>query len=115
MKSSETKKKRSLKRVALSAILFGAIIILFSAVLVEIVLFIYPTLENYKRELTHEGDFATALIGEEYLEKVFQEVKDVYYSTPEEIRHEQYSDEYVNIIRPLADDEFMAARNILTT
>ena len=88
MKSSETKKKRSLKRVALSAILFGAIIILFSAVLVEIVLFIYPTLENYKRELTHEGDFATALIGDEYLEKVFSEVKDVYYNTPEEIRHE---------------------------
>ena len=115
MKSSETKKKRSLKRVALSAILFGAIIILFLAVLVEIVLFIYPTLENYKRELTHEGDFATALIGDEYLEKVFSEVKDVYYNTPEEIRHEQYSDEYVNIIRPLVDDEFMNARNILTT
>lgn len=115
MKSSETKQKRSLKRVALSAILFGAIIILFSAVLVEIVLFIYPTLENYKRELTHEGDFATALIGDEYLEKVFSEVKDVYYNTPEEIRHEQYSDEYVNTIRPLVDDEFMNARNILTT
>ena len=52
MKSSETKKKRSLKRVALSAILFGAIIILFLAVLVEIVLFIYPTLENYRSAFT---------------------------------------------------------------
>lgn len=115
MKSSETKKKRSLKRVALSAILFGAVIILFLAVLVEIVLFIYPTLENYKRELTHEGDFATALIGDEYLEKVFRQVKDVYYNTPEEIRHDQYGDEYVSIIMPLADDGFMTARNILTT
>ena len=115
MNKPKTKKKRSLKRVALSAILFGAVIILFMAVLVEIVLFIYPTLENYKRELNHEGDFATALIGQDYLEKIFKQVKDVYYETPEEIRHDQYGEEYVSRIRPIADEEFLKARGILET
>jgi len=115
MNQPETKKNRSLKRVALSAILFGAIIILIMAVLVEIVLFIYPTLENYKRELDHEGSLVTALIGQEYLETVFDKVKDAYYSTPEEIRHDQYGDEYVSIIRPIADEEFLEARKILNT
>lgn len=111
----DLKKKRSLKRVAFRAILIGAFIILFLSVLIELVLFIYPTLENYKRELNHEGEFAVSLIGQEYLEKVFEQVKDVYYSTPEDIRHDQYGDEYVGVLLPIVDEDFLNARNILTT
>ena len=115
MQKNESKQKKSLKRVVVSAILFGAVAILFLAVLVEVVLFAYPTLENYKREMDHEGSYATALIGQEYLEDIFRRTKETYYGTDEELRRDQYSDEYAGICFELVDDDFMHARNILET
>ncbi len=99
----------------MSAILFGAFIILILAVIVEIVLFVYPTLENYKREMGHEGDYATALIGQDYLEDIFKRTKEAYYSTPEEIRKNQYADDYTDICFGLVDENFMQARSVLET
>jgi sigma-B regulation protein RsbU (phosphoserine phosphatase) len=115
MKKKETKQKNSLKRVVMNAILFGAFAILILAVIVEIVLFIYPTLENYKREMGHEGDYATALIGQEYLEDIFRRAKESYYSTPEEIRKNQYAEDYTDICFELVDENFMHARSVLET
>ncbi len=113
MNKTLIKKKTSLKRVALRAILFSALLLLILAIIVEIVLFIYPTIDNYKREMDHEGAFALALIDKDYLERITKEVKDVYYNTPEEIRKDQYGDEYTTITRALVDDDFMKARSIL--
>ncbi len=114
MQNSVVTKKKSLKRVATGAILFNTLVLLLLSVLVEMVLFIYPTLENYKREMNHEGAYAATLIGTEYLEKIFARVKETYYAAPEELRQNQYSEEYTNLLYPLVDDEFMAARKILT-
>ncbi len=115
MQNNENAKRKSLKRVVMNAILFGAVIILLLAVLVEVVLFVYPTLENYKREMNNEGDIATALIGDEYLENTFARVKELYYSTPEELRKNQYSEEYIERMYENVDEDFLSARSILET
>ena len=115
MSDGRGKKRESLKRMAHVAILFAALIILAIAVLVEIVLFIYPTMENYKREMTHEGMMAAGIIGDKYIEEYFGRVKEVYYKTPEEIRANEFSREYIDILIPLVDEEFNAAREVLKT
>ena len=114
MSEPKTKKKTSLKRVALGAILFSALLLLLFAIIVEIVLFIYPTLENYKREMDHEGSYVIALVGPDYMQKICRQVQDVYYNTPEETRKDQYGDEYTAIARSLVDEDFLEARNLLS-
>ena len=111
----KSKKKRSLRRVARTAILLGAFIILFVEVIVLAGLFFFPTLSSYKREMDHEGAYATELIGKEYLEDIFDRTRNVYYSTPEKIRSERFSDEYIERILPIIDDEgeFGQARRVL--
>jgi sigma-B regulation protein RsbU (phosphoserine phosphatase) len=115
MHNKESGQTKSLRRVVVSAILFGAVTTLILAVVVEVVLFIYPTLENYKREMDHEGDFATAIIGQDYMEDIFRRTKELYYSTPEEVRADQYSDAYTDICFTLVDEDFLKARDILQT
>ena len=113
MKRHKKKNKKSLERMAFYAILFGMCIILVLAILVELVVFVYPTMQNYKREMNHEGRFATSMIDQDYLAKICKNVKDTYYSTPEEIRADQSSDDYLSVIVPLIDDDYKAARTVL--
>ena len=108
-------KRKSLRRVVTNAILLGAFIILLLAVIVEMVLFAYPTLENYKREMNHEGRYAAALIGDEYLESIYARTKEVYFRIPDEEKADMYSEEYINNFIPLIDEDFHAARKVLTT
>lgn len=108
-------KRKSLSRVVTNAILFSAFIILLLAVIVEIVLFAFPTLQNYKREMDHEGRYAAAIIGDEYLENIFARTKEVYFGIPEEEKADMYSKEYINNFIPLIDEDFHAARKVLAT
>ena len=55
LKSQKKKNKKSLERMAFYAILFGMFTILVLAILVELVVFVYPTMQNYKREMNHEA------------------------------------------------------------
>ncbi|WP_024865164.1 SpoIIE family protein phosphatase [Butyrivibrio sp. FCS014] len=112
-RSKTTTKRKSLKRVARNAILFGALVFIIMTAVVEGVLFIFPTLQNYKREMLHEGDYAYSLIGQEYVEQIYKEVKEVYYSVPDDIKADRFSDEFKSYLIPIIDDDFLAAREIL--
>ncbi len=113
MQDSNDNTNHSLRKMVFGSIFLGAVIILFLAAFVEMSLYIYPTLGAYKREMSHEGEFAVELIGKEYIENIFNDVRMVYYSTPEEIRANQYEEAYINRLIPLVDDDFMVARRTL--
>ncbi len=113
MRDKNTHKKKSLRRVAIGAILFGALMILVLAVFIEVILFVYPTMQNYKREMNHEASYALSLIGDDYLKEIFEKTREMYYSTPEEIRREQFTEEYMVNIDPLLDESYEMAREIL--
>lgn len=107
------KNKKSLERMAFYAILFAMLTILVLAIIVEYIMFVFPTMQNYKREMDHEGEFAAAMIDKEYLARFCGQVKDLYYNTPEEIRANQSGKEYIDRIIPLVDDNFADAREVL--
>lgn len=107
------KNKKSLERMAFYAILFAMLTILVLAIIVEYIMFVFPTMQNYKREMDHEGEFAAAMIDKEYLARFCGQVKDLYYNTPEEIRADQSGKEYIDRIIPLVDDNFADAREVL--
>ena len=112
-KTRQQKKKRSLQRMAVYTILFGALIFMLLLSLVELVLHVYAIMGNYKSEAVHEGSFVISLIDPEYLEKIFAETKANYAAAPEELRLEQFTDAYRIYCATLLDDQYMAAREIL--
>ncbi len=105
--------KNSLKRMANRSILFGASTFLVLLLITEMFLFVFPTMGSYKKEFDHESKYVADLIGMPYIEDIIKRTKDIYYSTPEEIRHDQFDDEYRDLLIPLVDDDFRAARNYL--
>lgn len=112
-KTRQQKKKRSLQRMAVYSILFGALIFMLLLSQVELALHIYAIMGNYKSEAVHEGSFAVSLIDPEYLEKIFAETKANYAAAPEELRLEQFTDAYRIHCATLLDEQYMAAREIL--
>ncbi len=114
MKQASQNKNNSLQRVVLEAILFCACTILVMFIVLDGLIVIGPTLRAYKREAKHLGNFVTSLIGNEYLEQCYAAVKDVYYSTPEEIRADQFADDYVQRIIVNIDNEYKANRNMIS-
>lgn len=114
MEQASHNKNNSLQRVVLEAILFCACTILVMFIVLDGLIVIGPTLRAYKREAKHLGNFVTSLIGNEYLEQCYAVVKDVYYSTPEEIRADQFADDYVQRIIVNIDNEYKANRNIIS-
>ena len=113
MKRHKKTNKKSLERMAFFAILFGMCTILVLAILVELVVFVYPTMQNYKREMDHEGKFAAAMIDQAYLAKICSDVKEMYYNTPEELRARQSTDEYIDICVKVIDNDYLAVREVL--
>ena len=107
-------KKRSLSKVVDRSIFIGAVFLLFASLIVETIIGIVPTLRFYKREMKNEGEFLVSLLGEDYIRECIKKTKDLYYSTPEEIRSNQYSDEYISRILPIIDDEYKSKRNIMS-
>ena len=106
--------KRSLQRVVNLAILFVVCSFLLLSVIVEALTFVVPTLRFYKREMEHVGAIVTSLVGEDYINEMIEKTKEVYYSTPEEIRSDQFSDEYLECILPLIDDTYRDKRNLIS-
>ncbi len=113
MKNSSQKEKKSLQRVAIHAILLGALIFMFILSAVELVLHIYAIMGNYKDEAKHEGSFVLSLIDPVYLERIFAETKANYESTPEELRSQEFTDAYRERCAVLLDEEYFVARDIL--
>ncbi|MBP3825636.1 MAG: hypothetical protein ILA11_07850, partial [Butyrivibrio sp.] len=67
--------------MAFYAILFAMLTILVLAIIVECIMFVFPTMQNYKREMNHEGEFAAAMIDQEYLAEFSRSVTELYYKT----------------------------------
>ena len=106
-------KYNSLKRVVARTILFGAFFFLILAMALEVLLLIFSTMESYKREVDHDANYIMAILDTDYLEDLFHNVQDIYYNTPEEIRHQQNKQEYVDKLLPLLDNSFNYGRYYL--
>ena len=115
MSSADHKKKQSLEKAAFWYIFFAAGMLIFLITVFELIVNGYSLLQNYKRESNEDVGYAIRLIGAEYLEDIFRETEEVYYSTPEEIRSERFSNEYKERLIPLVDEDFMDARFVMTS
>lgn len=113
MKNNSQRKKKSLQRVAVRAILLGAFIFMFVLSGVEFVLHIYAIMGNYKDEAEHEGSFVMSLIDQDYIDRIFAETKANYDSIPEELRLQEFTDPYRERCAVVLDDEFFVAREVL--
>ena len=110
----KTTKKRPLQRVVFLAIFIGASIFMLLLNTLSLIQNVRGIFRNFKREARHEVAYALSMLDMEYIEKLFKDVQETYYNTPEDIRHDQYGDEYQNLIRPFASTpEYAAARKVL--
>ncbi len=114
MRSEKKMKKSSLRRVVTRTILFSVGISFIFAILIENFFIIIPTMGQYKTEMIHEGDFMTTLMGRDYLLDCFEKTKDIYYNSPEELRADQYSDDYVQTVLPIVDQEYKDKRKLMS-
>ena len=111
--NNRRKKYVSLRKKAFRAILAGSLILILVGIVAGLLLHVYSSLRHYKIEAEHLLDSMLALQDSAYLEKIFQETKKIFESLPEEVIDDQMSDEFDNAFRPLVDDDFFAARDIL--
>ena len=115
MNHGKDRKKRyvSLRTKAFRVILTGSLILILAEITAGLLLHTYSSLRHYKVEARHLLDTMMALQDSAYIEKIFQETKKIYDSLPEEVLNDQMSEEFDNAFRPLVDDDFFAARDIL--
>lgn len=115
MSTARPEKKQSLEKVAFWNVFFAAAMLIFLMSCLEFVIYAYSLMQNYKRESNEDVGYAIRLIGAEYLDEIYQKTEDVYYSVPEEIRSQRFSDEYKQYLIPLVDQTFLNARFIMTS
>lgn len=73
----------------------------------------YSLLRMRDDESLHMAEYAFSLMDREYIEKLYAETKQMMDHLPQEAREDQYSDAFISLSRPLADDKFMEQRDIL--
>ncbi|WP_051688438.1 PP2C family protein-serine/threonine phosphatase [Butyrivibrio sp. AE2032] len=112
-KKDQEERYVSLQTKAFRIILVWSLIIILVGSTVGILLHTYSSLRHYKEEADHLLDSMMALQDSAYIEKIFRETQRIYYSLPEKVLEDQSSDEFDNAFRPLVDDDFDAARDIL--
>ena len=115
MNHGKDRKKRyvSLRTKAFRVILTGSLILILAEITAGLLLHAYSSLRHYKVEARHLLDTMMALQDSAYIERIFQETKKIYDSLPEEVLNDQLSEEFDNAFRPLVDDDFFDARDIL--
>ena len=115
MNQEKNRKKRrvSLQKKAFRSILAGSLVLILAGITAGLLLHTYSSLRHYKIEAKHLLDTMVALQDSAYLEKIFQETRSIYETIPDEVRDDQMSDEFDNAFRPLVDDDFFTARDIL--
>ncbi len=110
-----SEKRQSLEKVAFWNVFFAAAILIFLMICLAFAVNTYSLMQNYKRESIEDVNYALRLIGTEYLEDIFEQTEEVYYSVPEEIRSQRFSDEYRQYLIPLVDEKFLNARFVMTS
>ncbi len=113
IENSEHIIKRSIKRVALRSILFGALVFFILMIFTEMIIFVFPTLWHYKHEMEHNEAYLTDLIGMPYIEEILTKTREIYDAAPEELKQKQFESEYKDLFMGLIDDDFFAAREYL--
>ena len=115
MNKNTDKKKNfvSLRTKAFRVILVGSLILMLASIAAGLLLHTYTSLRHYRVEAQHLIDTMMALQDEAYIEKIFRETRQIYESLPEDVRKNQMSEEFDNAFRPLVDDDFLDARDIL--
>ena len=115
MNKNKDKKKNfvSLRTKAFRVILVGSLILMLASIAAGLLLHTYTSLRHYRVEAQHLIDTMMALQDEAYIEKIFRETRQIYESLPEDVRKNQMSEEFDNAFRPLVDDDFLDARDIL--
>ena len=115
MNHGKDREKRyvSLRTKAFRLILAGSLLLLLAGILAGLFLHAYSSLRHYKVEAQHLLDCMIALQDDAYVEKIFKETKKIYESLPKEVRDNQMTEEFDSSFRPLVDDDFFDARDIL--
>ena len=103
----------SLRTKAFRLILVGSLILMLASIAAGLLLHTYTSLRHYKIEAQHLIDTMLALQDDAYLDRIFRETRQIYESLPEDVREDQMSEEFDNAFRPLVDDDFFTARDIL--
>lgn len=111
--SKAAPKKRSLRAKTFRVILVVSLIMIMVGSGIGLALYAYASLHNYKSEARHLISYTMSMEDTAYLEKIFRETQEVYEALPEEVRRDAYSDAFEDCFRPLVDDDFFAARDIL--
>ncbi|MBR2676701.1 MAG: PP2C family protein-serine/threonine phosphatase [Solobacterium sp.] len=112
-KEKKERRKRSLENKAFWFILISALVLVLIIVPFELVMHAYTIMVNYNRESKQDLAYAVSLIDEEYLENLYAETKKRYEATPEELKQQEFTDDYRNIFIDLVDDQFLDYREIL--
>ena len=113
-RKNKIKKKRPLQRVVFFAILIEASVFMFILTTISLFQNMRGIFSDLKREARRFSSYTLSLMDMDYVEDLFKQVKDIYYNTPEEIRHDQKGAEYQKLIAPLSQtDDFYAAREIM--
>ena len=115
MNKNKDRKKHfvSLRTKAFRLILVGSLILMLASIAAGLLLHTYTSLRHYKIEAQHLIDTMLALQDDAYLDRIFRETRQIYESLPEDVREDQMSEEFDNAFRPLVDDDFFTARDIL--
>lgn len=106
-------KQISLKTKTFRVIVVVSLILILLGSMTGLALYAYGSLHNYKLESRHLISYALSLEDQAYLEKLFDETKEVYEGMPDDVRAEPFSDAFIDICIPLVDEDFDAARDIL--
>ncbi len=106
------------ERVSLQVVAFNYILLISVALIlvigaVTLVNNFFSTMRSYKRETANSMEYVVSLIGVSYLEKLFDDTREIYENIPDEVAADEYSDEYISYFVPLIDDEFWEARDLI--
>ncbi len=112
-KEKKERNKRSLENKTFWIILVSALILVLIIVPFELIMHAYTIMVNYNRESELDLAYAVSLIDQEYLEKLYAETQKRYEATSEELKQQEFTDEYRNIFIDLVDDQFLDYRDIL--
>ena len=114
MSKEKTRNKKSLKRQALQLVIVGVLLLHAVTIIICFRFYLQTTMSNHKKHYGNIAAYVQSELDLEYVEKIFATTKELYAKIPEEIRKDPFCDEYKNYFTPLLDDDFFAARKVLT-
>ena len=104
----------SLRVTAFKYIALVATVLILVIGMVTILNNFFSTMRSYKRETANAMEYAVSLVGVEYLERAYAQTRKVYESLPDDIKADPFSDEYIESVMGLIDEDFWRAYDTLS-